>query len=372
MKNIFVIFKHNLKSIVKGWFWLVLILPIAINLFVNVLMNRIGETKDGGTYYSVAIYTESKDEIVDKLLPKEKFSKRIMVKSQKELKEVLDNEKSYVGIMFNSDNIYEDIKNNKDNVIEIIYNGKESNKEYVLSVLNSGITQISSLGNNKQEFLKLSNDFEQEKYSFNYETNKLEDILAYTLMFGLFTMGFLFIAGRCINPLLKERELKIDRRILASKISKVQYSLGHILGCFTLLLVQSIMLVSTFCLLNKSFDISFMWMMILSFAMSFVGIAVALMVLSVSNNSTIYYTLLSIIITPMALLSGAFVPLEFLPYTVQKFCMISPLTWINSAFKNILMNRSYEVIGLDLIVAISISLVMIMIYLVIENKKKIS
>lgn len=371
MKNILVILKHNLKSIMKGWFLLILVIPIVINLFGNALIGRVHENQNNAkNSFSVVIYTKDKSEIIDKILPREKFSTVFYVNNEEELKKTLDEENLSVGVIINSKNIYKDIKNNKENIIDVISSKDDSNKEYVLSVLNTSLSQISSFGNNLEEYNKAYEQYEKDKYKFVYEDTKLEEVISYMTMFGLFTMAFLFIAGRGINPLLKEKELKIDKRILVSKVSKVEYALGHILGCFILLLLQSITLVSTFYLLNPEFNINFLYMISLSFVLSFVGIAIALMVLSISNSSSMYYTLLTMVVTPMCLLSGGFVPTNFMPQMVQNFSLVLPLTWVNAAFNGILNNGSNSKIFMDLLVAMAISVVLIMIYLVVENNKK--
>lgn len=371
MKNILVILKHNLKSIMKGWFLLILVIPIVINLFGNALIGRVHENQNNAkNSFSVVIYTKDKSEIIDKILPREKFSTVFYVNNEEEVKKTLDEENLSVGVIINSKNIYKDIKNNKENIIDVISSKDDSNKEYVLSVLNTSLSQISSFGNNLEEYNKAYEQYEKDKYKFVYEDTKLEEVISYMTMFGLFTMAFLFIAGRGINPLLKEKELKIDKRILVSKVSKVEYALGHILGCFILLLLQSITLVSTFYLLNPEFNINFLYMISLSFVLSFVGIAIALMVLSISNSSSMYYTLLTMVVTPMCLLSGGFVPTNFMPQMVQNFSLVLPLTWVNAAFNGILNNGSNSKIFMDLLVAMAISVVLIMIYLVVENNKK--
>lgn len=371
MKNTMIILKHNLKSTMKGWFSLILIMPIAVSLIVSIINNKLNSNlEDSGNAFHVGIYTEDNSEVVDNILPKDKFRSIFIVSDKEELKENLDNGNISVGVIFNSKDIYEDIKSNKEDVIEVISQSNYGNKEYVLSIINTGIMQINSFGENKAEYLNLYEKYEKDKYQFNYESNKLKDILVYISSFGLFTMAFLFIAGRGIVPLLKEREVKIDRRILASKISRVEYALGHILGCFILLVFQSITLLGSFYLFNQNFDISLGWMILLSFVLSFVGIAIALVVLTISSNSTMYYTLLTLIVTPMCLLSGGFVPTEFMPEMVQNFTLIFPITWINAAYKKILMGGSYISIGLDLIGAASISLVLIMLYLALEYNRK--
>ena len=305
MKNIFVILKHNLKSIMKGWFLLIIVFPIAINLFLNALINKIHDNQNNmNNSFEVVIYSQDKSEIMDKILPREKFSTVFYVNNEEDVKKTLDEEDMSVGVIVKSKNIYEDIKNNKENIIKVISSKDDSSKEYVLSVLNTSLSQISSFGNNLEEYNKAYEEYEKDKYKFVYEDTKLEEVIAYMTMFGLFTMAFLFIAGRGINTLLKEKELKIDKRILVSKVSKVEYNLGHILGCFVLLFLQSITLVTSFYLFNPDFNVNFFYMILLSFVLSFVGIAVALMVLSISNSSSMYYTLLSIVVTPMCLLSG--------------------------------------------------------------------
>lgn len=371
MKNIFVILKHNLKSIMKGWFLLIIVFPIAINLFLNALINKIHDNQNNmNNSFEVVIYSQDKSEIMDKILPRAKFSTVFYVNNEEDVKKTLDEEDMSVGVIVKSKNIYEDIKNNKENIIKVITSKDDSSKEYVLSVLNTSLSQISSFGNNLEEYNKAYEEYEKDKYKFVYEDTKLEEVIAYMTMFGLFTMAFLFIAGRGINPLLKEKELKIDKRILVSKVSKVEYNLGHILGCFVLLFLQSITLVTSFYLFNPDFNVNFFYMILLSFVLSFVGIAVALMVLSISNSSSMYYTLLSMVVTPMCLLSGGFVPTNFMPQMVQNFSLVLPLTWVNAAFNGILNNGSNSKIFMDLTVAMSISVVLIMIYLVVENNKK--
>ena len=371
MKNIFVILKHNLKSIMKGWFLLIVVFPIAINLFLNALINKIHDNQNNmNNSFEVVIYSQDKSEIMDKILPRAKFSTVFYVNNEEDVKKTLDEEDMSVGVIVKSKNIYEDIKNNKENIIKVISSKDDSSKEYVLSVLNTSLSQISSFGNNLEEYNKSYEEYEKDKYKFVYEDTKLEEVIAYMTMFGLFTMAFLFIAGRGINPLLKEKELKIDKRILVSKVSKVEYNLGHILGCFVLLFLQSITLVTSFYLFNPDFNVNFFYMILLSFVLSFVGIAVALMVLSISNSSSMYYTLLSMVVTPMCLISGGFVPTNFMPQMVQNFSLVLPLTWVNAAFNGILNNGNNSKIFMDLIVAMSISVVLIMIYLVVENNKK--
>ena len=371
MKNTLVILKHNLKSVMKGWFLLILVFPIVVNLFLNILIKKMDDNNNAmNNTFDIVVYSNDKSEIMNKILPKEKFSKVINVNNKEDVKKTLDKEDVSVGVVINSKNIYDDIKNNKKDIIEVISSEDDNSKEYVLSALNTSINQISAFGNNMEEYNKAYDKYEKDKYEFIYEDTKLEAVIPYMIMFGLFTMAFLFIAGRGINPLLKEKELKIDKRILVSKVSKVEYALGHILGCFIVLLLQSITLVASFYFFNPDFNINFLYMILLSFVLSVVGIAIALIVLSISNSSSMYYTLLSMIITPMCLLSGGFVPINFMPQMVQNFSLILPLTWVNSAFNQILSNGSNSKIFMDLLVAMSISVVLIMIYLVVEKNKK--
>ena len=162
--------------------------------------------------------------------------------------------------------------------------------------------------------------------------------------------------------------IKIEERNVISQ--KLHDKIDHILAGIILIVFQSITLLGSFYLFNQNFDISLGWMVPLSFVLSFVGIAIALVVLTISSNSTMYYTLLTLIVTPMCLLSGGFGPTEFMPEMVQNFSLIFPLTWINAAYKKILMEGSYISIGLDLIGATSISLVLIMLYLALEHNRK--
>ncbi|RDY29126.1 ABC transporter permease [Romboutsia weinsteinii] len=368
MKNIINIAKHNLKSVLKGWFCLILVLPIAVNIIMPILFGPVDAP--GGTKPTLGVYTKDSGAIYEKLLPKEKFKSIELINSKEELKDRVEKEEISVGVIIDSDNIYKDLKNNKSEVIEILGYDDSMNKEHVLSIINNGINQILSFGDSEGEVLKSFDLYNDLKYSFDYEEDNLAEIIRYTMMFGMFSMLFLFIAAKSLSPLLKERESKIDKRILVSKISKVEYQLGHILGCFLLLLMQSLTMVISMYVLNNNFNISIIWMLVLCVVLSLVGIVVGLLVMSISNNSTMYYTLVSITTTPMALFSGGFIPTEFMNDTLRNISLISPLTWVCSAFKKILLNESYTKIGIDLLAAVSISVVIMMLFLVIENRKK--
>lgn len=368
MKNVFIILKHNLKSIMKNWFWLVLIFPIVVNGFLYALINKID--KNNENTFTIRVYTEDKGEVFEKLIPKEKFREIEEISSKEELKNLVENDEISVGVIINSQDIYTDLKNNKKDTIEILARDGDMKGEQVANIINNSILQLTSFGNNKEEALKAFEEYEKSAYTFDYKSSKLEENLGYVMVFGMFCMGFVFIAGRGVSPLLKEKEISIDKRILVSKVSKGEYMCGHILGCFLLLMAQSLTLVSTFYIVNSDFAVSIWWMLVLSIALCFVGVALALFVLSISNNTTTYYSLLSVIVTPMALLSGGFIPLELMPETVQKISLISPLTWVNTAFKNILFGESFGIISLNLLAAVAISVVFAVLFIIIESRKK--
>ncbi|MBO3443468.1 ABC transporter permease [Clostridium sp. CCUG 7971] len=368
MKNILIILKHNLKSVMKSWFLLIIIFPIAINLFFTMFMND----SDGDAYDKniIGVYTKDNGEIYEKIIPKDKFKNVININSPKEVKDMVRNEEISVGVIIDSDNILNSIKNNEENLIEVISSEDERNKELVLSTINSSISKVLSFGDSSEEIISNFEKYENEKYTFSNERSSLSEAVPYILMFGFFCMIFLSIAGKSLSPIIKERDMKIDKRILVSKVSKVQYMLGHILGCFLLLILQSLTLCCTFYLFNKDINVNFGWMIILSFVLSLVGISIALLIVSVSNNAEMYYIILSMVVTPVSLLSGGFLPIEFMPEIAGKIAMISPLTWVNSAFRGIIMNENALNISMNLLSAIAISIVFIMLFLLIESKRK--
>lgn len=368
MKNILLILKHNIKSVMKNWFWLIIVFPLILGIGLKTMINNLDANLTKGV--SIAVYTNDKSEIFDKIFIKDKFDEIKIMDSPKSVKEEVKNNNSIVGIVINSSDMYEDIKDGKGNIIEVISNEGTSEKNYVENIINSSLVALTSLGNTKQESLEYYKSFEDNKYEFNYEINDFVFVVFYMTTFGLFSLGFLMISARGLSPLLKEKEIKIDKRILVSRVSKVEYILGHVLGCFVLLMMQSLTLLSTFFILNKDFNVGFGWMFLISIALSITGIAVSLLVLSVSNNSATYYTLLTIIITPMSFLSGGLIPTEFLPEIVQKIFLISPLTWINEAFKKIMLNDTFGSVLMSLMASIAISVVLITLYLLLESRRK--
>ncbi len=368
MQNIFIILKHNIKSIIKNWFWIVLLLPIVVNVVISkVILNK----EEGSTPKpSIAIFTNDKSKVFDKLINQEKFDSMYIVDSEKEVKDLVNEDEVSAGLIIKTDDIFEDIKNNKENVFEFIGKENDYNKDIAFNIISNEILKIESFGDNKEDFIKQHDNFENEKYKFNIGENNFLVVMSKLMTFGFYCMAFLLIAGKGLSPLIKERESKIDKRILVSKVSKVEYLLGHIIGCFLLLSVQSIVFAASFYIFNKGFEVNFYWMILLSIVLSFVATSMVLLVLVISNTSEMYYALLTIIIMPACLLSGGFISLEFMPEIARKIAMFSPITWINTAFKNIVLGESANMILMNLGVAIAISILMIMLYLIIENNKK--
>ncbi|MGL4911813.1 MAG: ABC transporter permease [Romboutsia sp.] len=368
MRNIMIILKHNLKSLKNTWLFLIILIPIVMSFFVG----KMTEYQKGllDTRISIGVYSNDKSEFLDIILPKDEFKEIKMINSKNELEALVKDEELFVGVIIDSKDIYEDIKNNKENFIEVISNSNLKKEDQVLNILNNTTSKVNLLGQNKEETLSLIKEYEKEQYKFSSENSSLQDNIVYMTAFGLFTMVFLFIGGKGLNPLIKERESKIDKRIIVSNVSKVEYILGNVLGCFIVLMMQSIILLISLEIFNTDFNVSFTWMIILCFALTFVAIAIGLFVLSMAKTSTSYYAILSMVVTPFCLISGGFVPSEFMPENIQKVAMISPLTWINEGFKNILYGSSTEKIVLNILAAISISIVFIVIYLLIESRRK--
>ena len=367
MSNIMIILKHNLKSFKNTWLFLIIIMPIAMGFAVSKMTSYQKDLAD--TKSSIGVYSNDKSKFLDVILPKEEFKEIKMINSKSELEALVKDEKFFVGVIIDSKDIYEDIKNNKKNFIEVISNSNLKKEDQVLNILNNTTSKINLLGENKGETLNLIKEYEKEQYKFSNENSSLQENIVYMTSFGIFIMIFLFIGGKGLNPIIKERESKIDKRIIVSNVSKVEYMLGNIFGCFIVLMMQSVILLISLQIFNTDFNISFIWMIILCFSLTFVAIAIGLFVLSISTTSTSYYAILSMVVTPICLISGGFVPSEFMPENIQKIAMISPITWINKGFENILYGESIEKIVLNLLAAISISIVFIAIYLLVESRR---
>lgn len=138
--------------------------------------------------------------------------------------------------------------------------------------------------------------------------------------------------------LVRERKTGALARLLTTATGRMEILTGHFLAMFMMITIQFGLLIAfgqIFLGLNYANDWSATALVALSMALATAGMGLLIGVLSKTEEQVILFTLMPMFI--LSGLGGAWVPLEFTPPTVQAVSRISPVTWMMSGLKGILL-----------------------------------
>lgn len=151
------------------------------------------------------------------------------------------------------------------------------------------------------------------------------------------------------------RERKILKRYQVTPISPLQLLLAHLFFCFTISIGSMILVLIT---LRIFFNFTFMgsWLVFIpSYLLVMIAIhAIGLVVASLSPSEKATGAINSAIFFPMFFLSGASVPFEILPSSLQKLASLMPLTQGIKLLKSVVLNQQIASVSLLILGSISI------------------
>lgn len=165
----------------------------------------------------------------------------------------------------------------------------------------------------------------------NGPTGVAQTSMGFTITFVMFTI--IFGAG----AILEEREKGTLGRVLAAPVAKWEFLGGHLLGTYIIGLVQLLILVLAGQFLfhvdwGRNLPALLVLLSIYLFCITGLGTLIAGMVKTNSQLQAIG----QVVITSMAMLGGAYWPLEIVPRGMQLAAKFVPTGWIMSGLKDII------------------------------------
>ena len=365
MNQILKIAKHNLKMFFVRPLCIILLLsPILLSVASQQLFNSIGIGKMG-------LYTEDKSGLTYKI-EQELTNQGLEIRyyeDQNSLKESIQKEEMDLGILVTASNAYETLKQG-----DIPYTAIKMDKNEVA-------TGVLSLFGNKLGQMKLLIEGTQNEEVFNKRYEEMQNykpIIAkldtmkhkntMTTTFSFFIMMFLLTVGVSLSPMMREREQDVYSRILAAPLKRYQYVLGHLMGGFIIVFGQLIIQLIVMRILDIDFNLDNLQFIAIGGTLCLVGLAISMLILSFSKNSTIYYLIMGTSVTPLCMFSDTFFPVELFPEWLEKLSYISPIRWIMMGYRGMINEIDIEVILRYLVVATLMAGVLILISLVTESK----
>lgn len=368
MKQILKIAKHNLKMFfVRPWCIILLLSPI----FLSVVSQQLFSSGQVISVGKMGLYTQDTSGLTYKM--EQEFIKQGLeikhYEDQNGLKDAIQKEEIDLGILVTANNAYETLKQGN-----IPYTAIKMDK-------NDMATRILSLFENKLGQMKVLIEGTENEEVFNKRYEEVQrykpiiakvDTIKYknTMIttFSFFIMMFLLTVGVSLSPMMREREQDVYSRILSAPLKRYQYVIGHLMGGFIIVFGQLIIQLIVMQTLGIDFNLDNIQFAGIGSVLCLVGLAISMLILSFSKNSTIYYLIMGTSVTPLCMFSDTFFPAEFFPGWLEKLSYISPIRWIMMSYRGMINEIDVGLILRYLIVATLMAGVLILISLVKESK----
>lgn len=157
---------------------------------------------------------------------------------------------------------------------------------------------------------------------------------------GIIAMSVMGVAFFSTISTVWDREFGFLKEILVAPVSRTAIAIGKTLGAATIASLQALILLVLAPFIGIGLHLTaipslFVFMILLSFAISGMGLLIA----SLMKTMESFGLLMQVLIFPMFFLSGAFFPLTAVPKWMSVLSKINPLTYGVDAFRQILLNK---------------------------------
>lgn len=170
---------------------------------------------------------------------------------------------------------------------------------------------------------------------------------------------------------IMDRQYGFLKEILVAPISRPAIVMGKALGISTAAVIQAaILLLLSFIVGVSMSPVVFASAMIISLIMS-VGLGgLGLVIAAFTDSMEGFNLIMSFIVLPMFLLSGALFPITGLPSWLQVAVYVNPLTYGVDALRSVILNQSALPLGIDILAIIIFAVIMIFIAALLFSKKE--
>jgi len=188
---------------------------------------------------------------------------------------------------------------------------------------------------------------------------------------GIIGQTILFTAVFSGVSVIMDRQYGFLKEILVAPISRPSIVFGKALGISTTAMIQGmVLLLLSFIVAVPMTPIIFLEsvgvILLISLGLSGLGLLIS----SFTDSMEGFNLIMSFIVLPIFLLSGALFPITGLPSWLQVAVYINPLTFGVDALRNIILNEAVLPLYVDVIVVAAFAVMMIMISALVFSKKE--
>jgi len=196
---------------------------------------------------------------------------------------------------------------------------------------------------------------------------------------GIIAMNVMGIAFFSTVSTVWDREFGFLKEILVAPVSRTSIVIGKILGAVTVASTQALLLLALAPFIGVHLNTLiivklFLFMILLAFAISGMGLLIASLMRSMESFGII----MQLLIFPMFFLSGAFFPLANVPLWMTILSRLNPLTYGVDAMRQIILNGIpaelaqklfLYPLGINILVLLAFSVFMVSIATLAFNKR---
>jgi ABC-2 type transport system permease protein len=170
---------------------------------------------------------------------------------------------------------------------------------------------------------------------------------------------------------IQDRQFGFLKEILVAPISRPSIVLGKAIGISTTALIQGIILLFLSFVVSVPMTIPILLestgvIILIALGLSGMGLFIA----SFTDSMEGFNLIMSFIVMPIFLLSGALFPITGLPSWLQVAVYVNPLTYGVDALRSIILHQSVLPLYVDVIVVAIFAVLMILISALIFSKKE--
>jgi len=187
--------------------------------------------------------------------------------------------------------------------------------------------------------------------TLSYQEFVYPGIIGMTILFGSIFYG---------TSLIWDRQFGFLKEILVSPVSRLSIFLGKVLGGVTIALIQGIIVLLSGYFLGIQLTITSILLALLIMALiSTIIVSAGLIIGSKMESFDSFNMVMSFLVLPMFLFSGALYPISNLPVWVTPILLIDPLTYGVDALRGVLVGEFAFSLATDLIVLFVFAAVLI-------------
>jgi ABC-2 type transport system permease protein len=185
----------------------------------------------------------------------------------------------------------------------------------------------------------LNTAFTADRYNVNYLQFMFPGILAMSLLFTSIGSGL---------SVIWDREFGFMREILVAPIRRTSVVVGKILGGTSVAMIQGSLLLLAAPLLGLSVPLAAVPAILGTMALISSGIVgLGLLIAALSESFEGHSIIMSFIVMPMFILSGAFFPIEQLPSWLGALVALDPLSYGVDLLRHLILGKGANSIALN-------------------------